>query len=368
MTPTKVRVPYLDLRVQDKAFKAELLAAVDTVLTHGRIVLGPEVAEFEKAVAAYCGRKLCVGVNSGTDALYFALRSLGVGPGDEVITTPMSWIATFNAIRLCGATPVAADVREDMNMDPARAAAAITPKTKAIVVVHYNGLLCDMEALEAISKKSGVPLVEDAAQAFGAVRNGRKAGAFGRVAAFSMNSMKVFNSYGEAGAVLTDDPKLADKLVSLRYNGTINKEECIFPSLNGRLDTMQAAMMLRVLPRLGAKLARRREIAALYGKLLKGVVELPVEKVTDDHVFYTYVIRGDRRDALITHLLENGVENKIHHKTLMTSQPAYADLPKRDLPVAEKTVKRILSIPNHEGLTDEDVRYVAGLVRGFYGA
>lgn len=366
--PTKVRVRYLNLSVQDKALKAELLAAVDKVLTHGQIVLGPEVAEFESLVADFCGRKHCVGVGSGTDALYFALRALDLGPGDEVVTTPLSWIATYNAIRLCGATPIAADIGADMNVDPKKLEERLSSKTKAIVVVHYNGLLCDMEAIEGIAKTRGVPVVEDAAQAFGAARNGRKAGGFGRVAAFSMNSMKVFNSYGEAGCVLTDEPKLQEKLISLRYNGTVNKETCVSPSLNGRLDTLQAAMMLCVLPRLGAKLKRRREIAELYNALLKGVVELPVERVGEDHVFYTYVVRGDRRDALRAYLTEQGVEVKVHHPILMPRQPAYADAPQHPLPVAERTIQRILSIPNHEGLSDEDVRHVAGLIRRFYGA
>ncbi|HEX6513129.1 MAG TPA: DegT/DnrJ/EryC1/StrS family aminotransferase, partial [Chloroflexota bacterium] len=249
-TLERISVPFLDLSVKDPDLKAELLQAVDRVLTHGRLVLGPEVQEFEARVAEAAQKQFAVGMGSGTDALYLALRSLDLGPGDEVITTALSWIATTNAMTLCGATPVWVDIGSDLNIDPARIEAAITPRTRAIVAVHFTGTLCDMDAILEIARRHGLMVVEDAAQAFTASVNGRNAGSFGRVSAFSMNPMKVFGAYGEAGAVATDDPELHEKLVSLRYNGTINREDCRYPSINGRLDTLQAAMLLVNLKRL----------------------------------------------------------------------------------------------------------------------
>lgn len=361
-------IPYLDLAIRDEAHKRELLEAVDRVLSHGRILLGPEVGQFEEAVARQCGRAHAVSVNSGTDALYLALRALDVGPGDEVITTPLSWIATLNAIALCGATPVFVDIGEDLNLDATRLEAAITARTKVILPVHYTGRLCDMTTIEAIAARHGVNVVEDAAQAFGARLNGRPAGSFGRLSCFSMNPMKVLCAYGEAGAVTTDDAALRDKLIALRYNGTINKEECHYPSINGRLDTMQAAMLLINMARLPETIARRRAIARAYTEALGDCVQCPSESATSEGVYYTYVIQVDRREALREYLQSEGIETKIHYPILMPHQPAYRHLPSADIPVAERIVGRIVSIPNHEKMTDGDVAEVVAAIRRFYGA
>ena len=246
---------------KNQDIKKQLLQAVDNILTHGRIILGPEVGEFENKVANFCQSKFAVGMGSGTDALYLALRSLDVGHGDEVITTPLSWIATANAIVLCGATPVFVDIGEDMNINADLIETAITEKTKVILPVHFTGRLCNMEKITQIATSRDIYIVEDAAQAFGASIHGAMAGSFGDVSAFSMNAMKVFNAYGEAGAAVTNNIALADKLRSLSYGGTINKEDCYYPSLNGRLDTIQAAMLSVSMMSLQAKIARRREIA-----------------------------------------------------------------------------------------------------------
>ena len=362
-----MKIPFLDLSVNDPVLKAELLHAVDTVLTHGRIVLGPEVSEFEEKIAEFCNKKYGVGVNSGTDALYLALRSLGVGPGDEVITTPMSWIATLNAITLCGATPVFVDVREDQNINPDLVEEAISPKTKVILPVHYTGKLCDIHRILEIADQHGVIVVEDAAQSFGSHLNGDRAGSFGYVNCFSMNPMKVFNAYGEAGMVVTDDPELRDRLASLRYAGTINREDCHFPSLNGRIDTIQAAMLLVNLRYLDEKTSRRRAHADFYSQALGEVAICPKEEPDAYNVYYTYSIIVEQRDQLVEHLTSRGIETKVHHPILMPYHTAYAEtLPKPNIPVAEHLVQRILSIPANETIMMEQAEYVATTIKEFY--
>lgn len=362
------QVPFLDLRVKDATLKDELLQAVDRVLTHGRILLGPEVDQFELKVAELSQRKYAVGVNSGTDALYFALRALDIGEGDEVITTSLSWIATANAVTLCGSRPVFVDITEDLTINAELIEAAITPRTKAILPVHFTGRLCDMTRISQIADEHGLYLIEDAAPAFGASYNGSKAGSFGHIGAFSMNPMKVLNAYGEAGAVVTDNEELRDKLVSLRYAGTINKEDCHEPSLNGRLDTLQAAMLLVGLDRLDDKISRRRAIAGFYDEALGEAVICPREHEGYFNVYYTYTIVAERRDELKQHLESKGIETKVQHPILMPYHTAYRGLPKPNIPVAEDLVQRILCIPAHEDLSMDEADYVASSIREFYGA
>jgi len=360
-----MKIPYLDLRVKSPDIKKQLLQAVDNILTHGRIILGPEVGEFENKVANFCQSKFAVGMGSGTDALYLALRSLDVGHGDEVITTPLSWIATANAIVLCGATPVFVDIGEDMNINADLIETAITEKTKVILPVHFTGRLCNMEKITQIATSRDIYIVEDAAQAFGASIHGAMAGSFGDVSAFSMNAMKVFNAYGEAGAAVTNNIALADKLRSLSYGGTINKEDCYYPSLNGRLDTIQAAMLSVSMMSLQAKIARRREIAEYYNSALKDVIKCPVED-NSFQVYYSYIVRTNQRDQFKLYLDSRGIETKIHYPILMPFHSAYKDhYSECDLPVAKRVVKEILSIPNHEGMSDNEIQYVAQCIKDF---
>lgn len=361
-----MKVPYLNLSVNDSALKRKLLDAVEEVLTHGRVILGPEVEKLENKLAEYCGRKYAVGVSSGTDALYIALRALNVGFGDEVITTPMSWIATVNAIVMTGASPVFVDIKPDLNINSELIADAVTSRTKAIIPVHYTGKMCDMEQIMGIADKNGLPVIEDAAQAFGAHFKGRRAGSFGNLACFSMNSMKVFHSYGEAGAVLTDDKTIRDKMIALRYNGTINREDCHYPSLNFRIQTIQAAMLLVELNRVDQIIERRRKIAGVYDRALSGVATCPGEDTGSLHTYYTYTIQVDRRDELKNFMAKAGIETKIHHPILMPQHTAYSGKFDTQIPEAEQQVKRILSIPNHEKLTETDIEYVVRSIRRFY--
>lgn len=359
------KVPFLDLRLGDEA-RSELLNVIGRVLAHGRIVLGPEVQELEERVAEYCGRKYGIGVGSGTDALFLGMKSLGIGPGDEVITTSLSWIATANAIALTGATPVFADIGDDLNIDPESVRRLVSPKTKAILPVHFTGKVCRVDELAGIASEYGLLLIEDAAQAFGATRNGRRAGSFGEIACFSMNQMKLFGSCGDAGMIVTDSEDLRKKLVALRHNGMVDRTECIEVSLNGRIDTIHAAVLLHRLPMVEGIIAKRREIASWYESRLAGLLEIPLEAESEHDIYFSYQIRTERRDELMSFLAARGIETQIQHQVLMPRQLAYCDNVRGEFKNADRLVKRILCLPNNEKLTRDDVEYVCDAVDDFF--
>ena len=362
-----MEVRFRDLSVSDEALRAELMEAVETVLRHGQVLMGPEVEVLERAVAADCGTAFAVGVASGTDALYMALRGLGIGPGDEVITTPLSWIATLNAIHLVGATGAFVDIRDDLNIDAGLIEAAVTPATRMILPVHFNGRLCDMDRIGAIAEKHGLKVLEDAAQAYGARLGDSPAGSFGDAATFSFNPMKVLPAYGEAGAVVTDNEALYQRLLSLRYLGTVDKEECRWPSFNGKIDTLQAAMLLVSRKYHWKNVERRLHMARRYDGLLSGVVPCPPLENDGRCVFFDYQIVAEDRDRLQAFLAGRGIETKVKHPILMPRQPAYTHLRCPPLPVAERLVSRILCLPIHEKMSDPQITYVADSVRAFFG-
>ena len=359
-------VPFLDLSLRNQKQKKEILAAVNRVLTHGRIVLGPEVEELEKKVASFCGLKYAVGVNSGTDALYFALRALGIGRGDEVITTCLSFVATANAIAMTGARPIFADIREDFNIDPERIDKAVNSRTKAIVPVHFTGNLCDMIALKSMARKYRLFLIEDAAQAFGANFQGRKAGSFGDAGALSMNPMKVFAALGEAGMVVTNDGKVAKTIKALRYNGTFDRVNAHYVSLNGRLDTLQAAVLLVRLKYFKKFIEHRRLAAHYYSRHLQDVVETPKEENGFYHAYYTYNIRCEKRNHLKAFLERKGIETKIHHPILMPQCRVYRGIGQGHWPVGERIIHQSLCLPIHEHISKKELDYVIKSIRQFY--
>ena len=361
-----MKIPFRDLSVRDPKVKKELLDAVERVLTHGRILLGPETQQFEEAIAERCSTKYAIGVGSGTSAIYLSLKALRIGEGDEVITTPLTWVATTNSIVLNGATPVFVDIKEDLNINADLIEKAITPRTKAIMPVHFLGKMCDIRKIAQIAEKYNLALIEDAAQAFGASVDGRPAGSFSTIGAFSMNPMKVLCAFGEAGVCVTNDRALAEKLQSLRYAGTINKEDCQETSINGRLDTLQAAMMLVNLKYVDQKIAGRLKIAKQYGSGLEKVVICP--KIDDTvHAWYSYTIIVERRHELMRFLAERGIETKIYHPILMPHHTAYRGKFKCSIPVAEELVQKILALPNEEFLTESQIQYIIDSINEFYG-
>ena len=361
-----MRIPFLNLTVTNQVYKNELLKSIENVFDHGRIILGPEVEDFERSIAALSNKEYAIGMNSGTDALYLTLRAYDIGKGDEVITTPLSWIATVNAITLTGATPIFIDIEPNLNIDINLIENAITNKTKAILPVHFTGMMCDMVSIKKIANKHNLLVIEDAAQAFGSKLNEMPSGAFGNASCFSMNPMKVLNAYGEAGAVVTDDKNIYKKLQSLRYAGTINKENCHYPSLNGRIDTIQCSMLLVVLKYVGKKISKRREIAEYFTKNLQDTVQCPTPSDNSYHSYYSYTIITDRRNELKEFLQTKGIETKIQHPILMPYHKAYKGKYVSEIPVAEKLVEQILCLPNHEDLGRVAQDYVIKSVKDFF--
>ena len=360
------KIPFLDLSIKNESILLKNLKSLEKVFRHGRIILGPEVIKLEKAIAEKCSMKYSLGVNSGSSALFIALKSLGINEGDEIITTPLSWIATFHAISLCGAIPVCCDINDDLNIDCSDIENSITNKTKAILPVHYSGLLCDMKKIITCSKDNNLFVIEDAAQAFGSSYFNNSAGSFGDINCFSMNPMKNLNAYGEAGCILTNNKNLFDICESLRYSGTIDREKAIHKSLNFRIDTIQAALLLNSLKLLPEKIKRRRINAKLYNERLSEVVTCPIEPTNYYHSYYNYIILSNERDLLQKYLFDNGVETKIHHPILMPDQPIYKNLKKPNIPNARKLVKRILSLPIHENLKRNDINYISDKIISFY--
>lgn len=367
MKKTPWKIPFLDLSVKDDEEREAILAAVDRVLRHGRIVIGPEHDQLEARLAAHHQRAFAVGCGSGSQALFLAFRAAGIGPGDEVIVPALSYIATANAVALTGAQPVFCDIGDDLNMNPADLERCFSAKTKAVVPVHFTGKIAPMEAINAFAKERDLLVIEDASQAFGAKRGGISAGCFGDMACFSMNPMKVLAACGEAGFLLTDDETIRDRLIALRYNGTVNRETCVEPGPNGRLDTMQAAILMVRLDRFHLLAQRRREIAAYYHERLAPYVHVPRESEGCSDIFYTYTLQTERRDELNQFLAEKGIECKIQHPILMPHQPYYSKL-NSAVPRADHVIKKVLCIPANEKLTDTQTEVVADTIVSFFNA
>ena len=358
-------VPFLDLRVPE-AERTELLAACETVFKHGRIVNGPEVEQLESAVAARCGKPFGIGVASGTDALIVALRALGIGPGDEVIVPALSFVATANAVKLVGAEPIFCDIGDDLNIDASEVRSHIGHKTKAIIAVHWTGRICAVDHLSMVAQSRGLWLIEDASQAFGATFNGDPAGSRGDVACFSMNAMKTFGALGDAGMIVTGDKKLADECLTLRYAGVKDKEFCHTISGNHRLDTLQAAMLLKRLAHFPKNLSARRAVAEVYSEHLHTYVRTPHQAPHESLGWYTYTIQTNLRDALKEHLTAAGIETKIHHPLLIPQQPAYRSWARGKWSRAANLVKRVLSLPIHEKLSAEEILHVTDSIVGYF--
>jgi dTDP-4-amino-4,6-dideoxygalactose transaminase len=358
-----MRVPFLNLRAQHDPIRAELLAAINEVIDSSAFAGGPYVARFEEDFAAFCRVPHAIGVGNGTDALWLPLLAQGIGPGDEVITVPNSFMATAEAISYCGATPVFVDVDErTYTMDPARIEAAITPRTKAIIPVHLYGQMADMDPIMAIAARHKLFVLEDACQAHGAEYKGRRAGSIGHAAAFSMYPGKNLGALGEAGAVTTSDAALAERIKCLREHGQQKKYHHSLIGWNARMDGMQAAMLRIKLRRLAEGNAARRAHAKHYDQLLAGVagVQAPHNAPDRTHVYHVYVVRVAERDRVLAALAERGVACGVHYPKPIHLQPAYAalDLGPGSFPIVERHADELLSLPMFPELTAEQIEIV----------
>ena len=364
-TPAVVQVPYVDLPAQFAEERAELLTRLQLVLARGDFILGAEVDALEDELAAAAGVRFAVALNSGTDALIFGLKALGIGPGDEVITPPNSFVASTAAIVHVGARPVFADVLPDQNIDPVAIEAAITPRTRAIMPVHLTGRVCDMAAILAIAGRYGLAVIEDAAQSIGSRYDGRLAGSFGAVAGFSLHPLKNLNAAGDAGFLATDDPSIAERAKRLRNHGMVDRNTVAEFGWVSRLDTLQAAILRYRLHRLPDVIHRRRANAACYQSGLKrDYLFAPPCRPQEFNTFHTFVVQVDDRDRLKQALLAQGIGTAIHYPVPIHLQPAARQLgyKRGDFPVTERQADRILSLPIHQFLgTDEIDRVVAAI-------
>lgn len=350
-------VPFIDLNPVREELGGELDAALERVLRSGWFLLGDELEEFERSFAEYCGVEHCVGVGSGLSALELGLKAAGVGPGDEVIVPAYTWIATWTAVSLTGATPVGVEVlTETYNIDPTAAAAAVTERTAAIVPVHLRGEPAAMEPLRELAAERGLFLLEDAAQAHGARAAGARAGALGDAAAFSFYPAKNLGSVGDGGAVTTDDAGLAERLRLLRNYGMRNRYAIESAGVNSRLDEIGAAALRTKLPHLDRWNDRRRAIAAHYLEALGGEegIELPVPPAWAEPVWHLFVAGVADRDAVIAALGERGVQALVHYPVLPHMAPPYAAAGhgRGEFPVAERLADRALSLPMYPQLPD----------------
>jgi dTDP-4-amino-4,6-dideoxygalactose transaminase len=370
--PTLDAVPVEDVTRWHRAIADELRAAFEACLAMPRFTLGPQLLAFEQAFAAYSGASHAIGTSTGTSALTLALRALGVGPGDEVITVPNTYVATAFAITYCGALPVFVDVDPvTANMDPARVAGALTDRTKAIIPVHLYGQCADVDAIRAAAP--GIPILEDAAHAHGATLGERRAGSLGDIAAFSFYPSKVMGALGDGGIATTSDDELDRRVRQLRYMGQRDvKHEHLELGYQERLDEIQAAFLAVKLRHLEDQLSGRRRVAARYAEWLEGTpVQPPAHDVTGRHAYYMYAVRTPQRDALRAHLDREGVRTQAIYPTLVPDQGAYRTNPWRaadDLDVARSLVPQLLCLPMFAELTDAEVDRVGAAIRSFFDA
>lgn len=359
-------IPFVDLKAQYHSMKAEIDAAVLGVLESTQFVLGNEVAAFEEEFARYCGAQHGIAVNSGTSALHLSLLAAGIGPGDEVITTPFTFVATAAAIRYTGARPVYVDIDAgSFNIDPTRIEAAITERTRAILPVHLYGQPADMDAIREIAIRRNLITIEDACQAHGAEYRGRRVGGIGDLGCFSFYPGKNLGAYGEGGMVVTNDDNYARQIRMQRDWGQESRYHHVLPGYNYRMEGMQGAILRVKLRHLDAWTDARRDHARRYAALLAGArVQAPQELPYARHVYHVYAIRSAERDALQAALQTGGIQTGIHYPIPVHLQPAYADpqFQAGDFPHAEQAAREVLSLPMFAELTDEQIRIVADAV------
>jgi dTDP-4-amino-4,6-dideoxygalactose transaminase len=362
-----VKVPYLDLKAQYHSIKPEIDAAIARVLESGQFVLGSEVAGFEEEFATCCGTAECIALNSGTSALHLALLAAGVGPGDEVITVPFTFVASVAAVIYAGARPVLVDIDpRSFTMDPAAIEAAITPRTKAILPVHLYGQSADMDPIMEIARRHGLVVIEDAAQAHGAKYKGRPVGSVGDMACFSFYPGKNLGAYGEGGAVTTSNPEYARTIRMLRDWGQDRKYHHVVRGFNYRMEGFQGAILRVKLRHLERWTEARRTLVSLYNEHLADPgVEMPTEMPWGRHVYHVYTLRVDDRDGLQTALQATGIQTGIHYPVPAHLQPAYADLGygRGAFPRSEEAAGQVLSLPLYPELSSQAVAEVAGAVK-----
>ncbi len=362
-------IPLVDLKAQYQSIQGDINSVVQDVMQRTAFILGKELKDFEEAFARYCEVSYAVGVDSGYSALELILRAYDIGPGDEVITTPNTFIATALAISTCGAKPVFVDIDPlTYNLDPSKLEEAITSSTRAILPVHLYGQPADMDPIMEIASKHGLLVVEDACQAHGARYKGRRTGSLGHAAAFSFYPGKNLGAYGDGGMIVTNDEKIAEKIRIFRHVGQKDKNKHIVKGYNHRLDNLQAAILLTKLPHLDGWNEARRRATAHYNAFLQDFpIELPGVMDEAEHVFHLYVIRVKKRDELDVYLNQRDIDTGIHYPIPIHLQPAYQELGYRpgDFPISEAFADEILSLPMYPELSVDEIRHIVDVIKEF---
>lgn len=364
-------VQFFDITRQNHALEKELGAAIKQVVDSGRYILGENVAAFEKEVAAYCGTEFCVGVASGTDALHLALKAAGVKAGDEVITSPFTFVATAEAIEYCGAKPIFVDIEPNtFNIDPAKIEKKITKKTKAVLPVHLYGLSSNMEKIKKLALEHKIAVIEDCAQAMGAEDNKGKVGSFGQAGCFSFFPTKNLGCFGDGGAVTTNDRAIYDEIKVLRGHGSRKTYHHDIIGYNSRLDELQAAILRVKLPHLDYFIDNRAKNAKHYLRLLEGIgdIGLPTEPAGFKHSWNQFTIRTQKRDGLLGCLKEQGIASMVYYPLSLHVQKAFAELGYRrgDLPESEKAQDQVLSLPIYPELAETEIESVCTAIKAYF--
>jgi len=363
------RVPFVDPRAHYRRYQSEIDAAISECLTNGDLIYREQLRRFERSLAAFIGVRYAVGVNSGYQALHFALLGAGVGAGDEVVTVAHTFVATISAIVHCGATPVLVDVGPDYNIDPGSLERAITPRTRAIICVHLNGRVCAMDRIRAIAERHHLAVIEDAAQSLGATYDGRRAGALGLAGCFSFYPFKILGGFGDGGALTTNDETVARLASLLRYNGEDRETgEFHYHGYTALLDNVQAAVLDLKLGHLPSWIEHRCRIAERYRHGLEGVAALSLPHFDESRqrdVFQTYVIRAAERDRLREHLRQSGVETLVHWPKPVWEHPGLG-LKDPGLGETERICRQVISLPMSAETTDEHVDITVQSIREFF--
>jgi dTDP-4-amino-4,6-dideoxygalactose transaminase len=366
----KMKVPFVDLKTQYKSIKQDIDSAIFSVLEETSFIGGKHVEAFEENFARLYGAKHCISLANGTDSLYIAMKMLGIGPGDEVITSAYSWISSSETISQTGATPVFVDIDEFFTIDPNQIESKITSKTKAIIPVHIHGQMCDMNMITAIAGKYNLPIIEDCAQSHFSEFDGLRAGLKGIVGSFSFYPGKNLGAYGDAGCLITNDDELALKMRMYARHGALKKHQHQIEGINSRLDGLQAAILNVKLPHILNWTQQRINNAAVYNSCLEGIpqIELPKVRPNTKHTYHLYVVKTEKRDELASFLKEKGVETAIHYPTALPNLKAYdyLGLVKEEFHKSTANETKILSLPMFPELTYEQIQYVADCIKEFY--
>ncbi len=364
-----ITIPFIDLASQFRAYETSIRAEMEEVLASSRFILGPKGEALEGRLGSFVGARRAVGCSSGTDALLLALMAFGIGAGDEVVTTPFTFVATAEAVALAGATPVFVDIDPTTyNIDPDRIEEAVTRKTRAIIAVGLYGQCAEMERIVDLGREYGLVVIEDGAQSFGAERNGRRSCGWPHVGTTSFFPSKPLGCYGDGGMVFTSDEAVGERLRALRNHGQADRYRHGFIGINGRLDELQAAVLLAKFARFADEIGTRTFMGARYSERLGDVVGVPAASPGNTHVFAQYTIRTPRRDDLAAHLRENGIPTAVHYPVPLHLQEAFAALGygKGDFPVSEAAAREVVSLPMSAFLSEEDQDEVIRQVRRFF--